>query len=423
MKIGITKLTAENIASSNVSNLAIFDGETKVGVVNVGKMRVKNLGTKLYSFGLLSDIHMTGDSEVGTIEKDGNGHITDGFYFRKALEFFSNSDCNFVCISGDLTDVGLFGYTDESTKSEYYYFRPDQFEEYKAICDIFVDVLPVYSCCGNHESYVKNIEGVYDDKWENPKINNNQWIAKPEPWTKIDSIEKLRYYTGTPLYYTISAENTSETSVIDDVKAIFNGGNIQLPLDNEILEQTNDVFIMFGQPTPTADSTWNIDWLEATLEANKDKRCLVFEHLTLNYDSGNPENVHNAYWGSLENRLVSVLSKYKNAILFHGHSHMQFQEQTKVSYANYSTKRGFKSVHIPSTAYTRYMVDKNGDGVWNSGDKDNIPDGAQGYICDVYKNHIVLKGYDFQFNTFVPIAQYCIDTTLQTIEANTYTDI
>lgn len=411
MKIGITKLIPENIAPDNAKSVAIYNGDTKVCDVDIAKMKPK-LGKPLYSFGLLSDIHMTGDSEVGTIKKDVNGHITDGFYFRKALEFFSNSDCNFVCISGDLTDVGLFGYTTESTKSEYYYYRPDQFEEYKAICDIFVDVLPIYSCCGNHESYVKNINGVYDDKWENPKINNNQWIAKPEPWTQIDSIEKLRYYTGTPLYYIISAKDTSETSAIDGVNAIFNGGNIQLPLDKAILEQTNDVFIMFGQPTPTANSTWNdqIDWLEATLEANKGKRCFVFEHLTLNMDSGNPENVHNAYWGSYETALVNILSKYPNIILFHGHSHMQFEEQINVTYSNYSTKRGFKSIHIPSTSYTRRMVDKDNNGTWNSGDKENIADGSQGYICDVYERYIVLKGYDFQYDSFVPIAQYCIDT-------------
>ena len=56
------------------------------------------------------------------------------------------------------------------------------------------------------------------------------------------------------------------------------------------------------------------------------------------------------------------------------------------------------------------MVDKNNDGIWNSGDKDNISDGSQGYICDVYDDCIVLKGYDFQHDTIVPIAHYCIRT-------------
>lgn len=411
MKIGTTPLIAENIAPSNASSLAIFNGDTKICDVDISKMKPE-LGTPLYSFGLLSDVHMTGDSEVGTREKDGNGYVTDGFYFRKALEFFKNSSCKFVCISGDLTDVGLFSYKDESTKSEYYYYYPNQFEEYKAICDIFAADLPVYGCCGNHESYVKNIDGVYDDKWEVPTKVNNEWIwvAKPEPWTQIDSMAKLKYYTGTPLYYTISSAPTSETTEFEGVNVISDYGNIQLPLDSTILSQTNDVFIMFGQPTPTANSTWDLDWLEATLEENKDKRCFVLWHLTLNYDSGNPENVHNAFWYTFENRLVSILSKYENVIAFHGHSHMQFQEQTKVTYSNYSTGRGFKSVHIPSSSYTRRMVDQNGDKVWNSGDKENIADGSQGYICDVYANCIVLKGYDFQTNEFVPIAQYRIDT-------------
>ena len=409
MKKGITKLIPENIAADNVSGLAVFNGETKICDVDIAGMR-PDLGEPLYSFGLLSDVHMTGDSEVGTKEKDGNGHITDGFYFRKALGFFKDAGCAFVCISGDLTDIGFWKYKEDTaaSKAVYYAYYPNQFEEYKAICDLFADSLPVYGCCGNHESYTKDIDGIYDDKWE------LTWTEKPEPWAQIDTVEKMRYYTGTPLYYTISPESTSETSIVDGVNVIYNGGNIQLPLDNTVLDQANDVFIMFGQPTPTATDSWSdqIDWLEATLEENKNKRCFVFEHLTLNNDSGNPENVHNAYWGYFENRLVGILSKYKNAILFHGHSHMQLQEQTKVTYSNYSSERGFKSVHIPSTSYKIYMVDKNGDGVWNSGDKDGLDDGAQGYICDVYENCITLRGYDFQVNDFVPMAQYCIDTTI-----------
>jgi predicted phosphodiesterase len=398
----------QNIAPSGAKKIGVYNGnDEKIAEIALGKLTPPKT-TPLYSFGLLSDIHMTGDSNVGTTLKDGNGYITDGYYFRKALEFFNEAGCNFVCISGDITDVGLFSYTNESNKSEYYYYYPNQFEEYKAICDLFPN-MPVYSCCGNHESYVKDIANIVDDKWENPKLNNNQWIAKPEPWTKIDSQAKLRYYTKTPLYYTISAENTSPTSKVEGIDVIENYGNIKLPLDATVLSQTNDVFIMFGQASPTANATWDLDWLEATLEANKDKRCFVFEHLTLNTDSGNPENVHNAYWGTLEKRLVSILSKYENVILFHGHSHMQFREQEKVSYSNFSTNRGFKSIHIPSTSYTRKMVDKNNNGVWESGEKENINDGAQGYICDVYEDFIALRGYDFQTKEFIPVAQYKID--------------
>jgi hypothetical protein len=219
------------------------------------------------------------------------------------------------------------------------------------------------------------------------------------------------------LYYTISSEPTTKTTLIENsVNVIDNGGNIQLPLGAQVLQNVNDVFIMFGQPTPTANATWPIDWLEATLEANKNKRCFVFEHLTLNEDSGNPNNVHNAYWGGYENKLVSLMNKYKNAILFHGHSHLQFEEQLKISYSNYGTERGFKSVHIPSTAATRMLYDKNGNKVWDEGDKLGIDDGAQGYICDVYKDYIILKGYDFQYDKFIFVAQYRLDTSIIHIE-------
>ena len=130
MKIGTTPLIAENIAPDNASSLAIFNGNTKVCDIDITKMQPSNLGEKLYSFGLLSDIHMTGDSQVGTKEKDGNGYITDGFYFKKALGFFDNQQCNFVCVSGDLTDIGFWG---ESSQA----YRTDQFEEYKNICSLY----------------------------------------------------------------------------------------------------------------------------------------------------------------------------------------------------------------------------------------------------------------------------------------------
>ena len=48
--------------------------------------------------------------------------------------------------------------------------------------------------------------------------------------------------------------------------------------------------------------------------------------------------------------------------------------------------------------------------------------GSQGCVVDVYENHIILRGRDFVANKFLPIATYCLDTTLQTIEANTFTD-
>ena len=62
MKIGTTPLIAENIAPSNAKSIAIFDGDTKVCDVDISKMKPTNLGEKLYSFCLLSDVHMMANS-------------------------------------------------------------------------------------------------------------------------------------------------------------------------------------------------------------------------------------------------------------------------------------------------------------------------------------------------------------------------
>lgn len=350
MKIGLTKLTAENIASENVTNLAIFDGENKIGTVDVEKMKLPNLGTKLYSFGLLSDIH------VNTFSGDNNA-IT----FDNALTYFENQGCDFVCISGDLTQTGFHMYENDATIDEINWYDSAQFAEYKRIRELYPN-MPVYGCCGNHESYVKPI---------------------------TENLADLEEFTGHGLTFTKS--------------------------------QGNDVFIFVGQSEENTPMSYgSFVWLGNMLEENKNKRCFVFIHPYVDAsDSGNPKGLHRTplfnyltidKHGYDKSTFVEFMVNYPNAILFHGHSHMQFENQKLEKNANFSTALGFKSVHIPSTAYCREVVEKEVDGekVYSMEGREI----AQGYICDVYENHIVLKGYDFTENKDVPIAQYCVDTTI-----------
>lgn len=342
MKIGITKFIPENIAPPNAQSLAIFNGDTKICDVDISKMQPSNLGDKLYSFGLVSDLHVDGVGMNGT-------------YLSDAMTFFENQGCSFCCHAGDMTNIGFWS---ESSDSIYL----TQMAEYKSVIDSHPN-LPMYGICGNHESYNKSI---------------------------MENLTELKEYTGRDLYYTMT--------------------------------QGNDVFIFIGQPAGTIyafekKEEWKneLRWLQSTLEANRDKRCFVFEHLTLSDDSGNPNNIHNAYWYELETTLVGIMKHYKNAMLFHGHSHLDLNEQFNFSYSNYSTKKGFKSINIPSSGGSRITV----DGVLQ---KVNNPDLRSGYIADVYSDCVILKGYYFKNYEVIPIAQYCIDTTLRTIEANTFTD-
>lgn len=161
MKIGKTPLIAENIAPPNASRLVIFNGNTKVGTVDISKMQPSNLGNKLYSFGLLSDLHCAGNNSPEKTRLD------------NALTFFENQGCSFCCHSGDMTNIG-FWYNSTDTE-----IHLAQMAEYKSVREAHPN-LPLYGICGNHDSYNKPI---------------------------TENLEELQAYTGNGLYYTISHGN------------------------------------------------------------------------------------------------------------------------------------------------------------------------------------------------------------------------
>lgn len=116
---------------------------------------------------------------------------------------------------------------------------------------------------------------------------------------------------------------------------------------------------------------------------------------------------------------MNLLKHYKNTILFHGHSHTRFWLQELDEKANYSNADGYRSAHIPSLAVPRDLAESGTS-------LENVYAESEGYIVDVYDDCIVLNGRDFIDNEkdghLLPIATYKIDTTLQTIEAGTFTD-
>lgn len=250
-----------------------------------------------------------------------------------------------------------------------------QLAQYKSIVDANSADTPVYAITGNHEGMVADIEN------------------------------RVATYTGHPLYYSFT--------------------------------QGNDVFIMVG--TIGGESYSNgvvfadgeLQWLYETLEANRNKRCFVFQHIFAGvaYASGsgyvteavcgNAGGIYtNWCWHDTDECVVfeNLMKHYKNVTWFHGHSHIKFSRQKYGQlYANYSESDGYRSVHIPSLAIPRDDSDNNG--VY-----ENDSAGSEGYIVDVYDDCIVLNGMDFVGNKRVPQALYKIDTTLRAVDANTFTD-
>lgn len=245
------------------------------------------------------------------------------------------------------------------------YGTDSELAQYKSIVDAYAKTKPVYAMAGNHENHdLRNI---------------------------------IEQYTGHPLYYSFT--------------------------------QGNDVFVMVGHAGGYRTSNWvkgeqftteELQWLYQTLEANRNKRCFVFCHVFPHKDGvGNANGVYtNDMWTSTNGTVFENLMKhYKNTVLFHGHSHLKFALQEVDKKANYSSAVGYRSIHIPSLAVPRDISGSSYTPIYAE---------SEGYVVDVYENCIILNGRDFIDNDadghILPIATYKIDTTLQTIAANTFTD-
>ena len=191
------------------------------------------------------------------------------------------------------------------------------------------------------------------------------------------------------------------------------------------VSQGNDLFIFIGQPsgsTPMSDEA--LQWLYETLEANRNKRCFIFVHPDIS--SGNPLGKYESNrlfdgWGTKTTAFKNLLRHYKNTVLFHGHSHFMFECQELDVTANYTEKDGFRSVHVPSLSRPTDILDDEGRRSEN-GTRKYDDSKSYGYLVDAYDDCIVLNGIDFITNKPVPLGTFKIDTTLQTIEANTFTD-
>ena len=340
----------QNTAPTGAKKIGVYNncGE-KICMIPIGRLATV-AKDKLYSFGVLSDVHIQPYSSNAL----GNGHTIGEFIsikLEKSLKWFTQQGVSFVCVSGDTVNRGFLNSSGT--------FTTDEFEEYKRICNL-CPTLPVYEICGNHESYNSNI---------------------------TNHLAELKTYTGADLYYSIL--------------------------------QDNDVFLFLGQPQPDKPmSDEALQWCYETLEANRNRRCFVFVHPFITSDSGNSTGVYTSnqifnWWGTKTTAFKNLLKHYKNTILFHGHSHLKFECQELDDTANYTEKNGFRSVHTPSLATPRDIVD--------GAMQDKLSEGY-GYLVDVYDDCVVLTGMDFVNDVPIPLGCFEIDTSLVKIPAGTFTD-
>ena len=249
----------------------------------------------------------------------------------------------------------------------------------------------VYSITGNHEFYTDG------DKHDESTITS-----------------LMRTYAGVPLRYTISS---NPTSALEADGIISNGGNIFHPAVD-----SNDVFIMLGIASDWSSfGAGGLEWLHATMDANRNKRCFLFEHIRPDDASGNGENLNWADLWAETNTYAIVFKKlmkhYKNVYFFHGHSHFTFDLQTRTNKANIDELYGRYSIHVPSVTYPRGIPVTEAD---VEGGFSTLIGESQGYLMDVYTGCVILKGIDFVNGAEIPIAQYRLDTTIRDVESKPY---
>lgn len=305
--------------------VAIKDGAIKASY-NIPSNKL-NTDTKLYSIGLLSDIHID-------VTNDQSNSVSD---FQNALSRFKTENVTAICCTGDTVVDG--------TQAEV-----EKFIEVKNSTTI-----PMYIARGNHDCRDYSVAN-----W-NLVEPNGQYFEKEI------------------------------------------GGDIYIFMGMKAESYNLDLF-----------STDQLNWLEERLKKYENRRVFLFEHVFVEPTG----NVHNLYpyssMGNVDGQpgkiFRNLMAKYRNVILFTGHSHLEFQLQRLSDDANCSerTKSLCHRVHIPSCAKPRAndvsTEDVKGNTYTNYGS-------SEGYVMDVYQDYIILKGINFVDNKYLPLAQYRINTT------------
>ena len=121
--MGFKALLDCNIAPQKASRIGVYDANgNKVGTIPLFNYK-KRQGNKLYSFGLISDLHIQVNDTY-----DGQNDL------RRAFNFFTAQGIDMTCCCGDIADTNNL----------------QEYINFKAIKDEYPN-MSFYACTGNHD--------------------------------------------------------------------------------------------------------------------------------------------------------------------------------------------------------------------------------------------------------------------------------
>lgn len=369
----------QNTAPSGAKSIGVYNSNgEKVCSIPLGRM-TPTTKEKLYSFGLVSDVH------IGASNISAYGYSWTKF--DNTLSYFKNIGCNFCVICGDLTVTGFY------TKAGEDYLDVTQFAKYKEICDKYD--IPVYELMGNHESYY------------GMPISNN--LALMETYTGKSSLS----YTieqGNDLFILLGQPHGS--IVMTDVDYTWLCETLEANKDKRCF--------VFIHPYIEEDSGDPLDVRENSIFDNKywgEANRNAFMNLLKQYP--NVILFHGHSHMKFELQDVDIVSNYTKKNGF-----------KSVHIPSLATPRDIKYTYVKRDANGEVIEtnetlvqDTTGSlGTLEKMESKDDPTASQGYIVDVYDDCIVLNGMDLINNKPISLGTYKIDTPLVTIEANTFTD-
>lgn len=385
MRYEYTHLIPENVAPQGATRIVTMETEMDEGGK---KIPVKEVGSIPYSrFGGIT--RPTGEPDyIWLIWSDAHSYFVNPSWdgnrkLDRALTYAESVGCKFIIGCGDFTQVGFYskneGKTD-ITLDDGRVMAPGAVWYDEANMVVYNRIIakhsiPVFEIFGNHESMYKPIT--------------------------LD-LARAKELTGIPATaYTVSSAPDSDEIVGTTVRP------------NRHADVGNDLFILCGQSSYNAVmSDDDFAWLGKTLEDNKDRLCIVAIHSYMEGDSGDAddrrENSIFDTWSKRE-EFVALLSKYPNVILPHGHSHLKYECQTLDPKANYTTVKGYRSLHVPSLGKPR---DVDTDASVSKDTPEDIKSSQCGKM-DRYPDCIVQNGLDLG-TTGVPSVE-----VLGTLKINT----
>lgn len=355
------KLIRQNKAPRNAACIGVYDSQNRrIGEIPLG-MLANTYGNPIYRVGLLSDIHVdTTDYNYASYlntypySDEGAGDLRRALIWLRDVE-----DVDMVCAAGDLSQYG------EDTE-----FAMTQTEVANEIPNI-----PFYTCTGNHDCY-----------------NSHSGAS-------------------TFLTYTRRTIDSNAHNIVTST-AYQNSFYFLHPYTNSNNETVNDVYVFFSMYNYSASNAYlaaDITWLGGVLETYKTNRVFIFTHLFFPEYAGNLGRVNgtggiyptgNWLSGSGLTSLMNLFSTYSNCFWFSGHSHWKWdlqRYQDNLNVARYGNS-GAWSIHLPSLALP---IDSDYTNITQQTETNRVekPLESQGAVMDVYEDHIIIRGIDFNINT------------------------